>query len=311
MEGVTENESDDLGQIRRVDIGLIDRQRQMRKTFDAESIAQLAESMRPGLAQPICVRPQDDGRYRLVYGERRLLAAQQLGWHRIPAIVVNLNDEQARLRMWQENTGRKDVNPIDKARYLADALEEMGGKRQVASLARSLDMRDSTIRGYLLLLEAPPELQERIERGLGKAYGEAIGRLDKALHPLAMHYFDENNPPDLEAFRTHCAKLKERGGVLVQADDMFPGTDIPHAPRVPESAKFADSLRPEVAAVLQPKAPLPRMNRVRSTRVTIERYIRDLATSEEPVERDAAWVVYSVYSEMLRVGIIKPPAAES
>ena len=72
---------------------------QPRKSFDAESIAMLAESIaESGVVQPLVVRPLSDGRYELIAGERRWRAAQVAGLATVPA-VLRSEDETKRKRM--------------------------------------------------------------------------------------------------------------------------------------------------------------------------------------------------------------------
>ncbi|HMV44347.1 MAG TPA: ParB/RepB/Spo0J family partition protein, partial [Leptospiraceae bacterium] len=67
---------------------------QPRKTFSAESISELAETIKQhGLIQPIVVTKTNDG-YELVSGERRYRACKEAGFHKIPAIVRNYSEKE-------------------------------------------------------------------------------------------------------------------------------------------------------------------------------------------------------------------------
>ncbi len=76
---------------------------QVRQDFDsAEAVAALeelaADITEHGILQPILVRPaREPGKFEIVAGERRYRAALIASLKQIPAIVENLNDEQARL----------------------------------------------------------------------------------------------------------------------------------------------------------------------------------------------------------------------
>lgn len=68
---------------------------QPRRSFDEESISQLAASIREqGVLQPVLVTDTGDGRYRLVAGERRWRAAREAGLDTVPAIVRELDEHQ-------------------------------------------------------------------------------------------------------------------------------------------------------------------------------------------------------------------------
>ena len=68
---------------------------QPRREFSEDSIKELAETLdKDGLLQPIVVR-EDGDQYEIIAGERRYRAAKSLGWETIPAIVKNMDDDQA------------------------------------------------------------------------------------------------------------------------------------------------------------------------------------------------------------------------
>jgi len=91
---------------------------QPRKHFDEGAMAELVESIRhAGVLQPLLLRPNkpDNGRYEIVAGERRWRAAQAAGLHEVPALVRDLQDNQAAEFAIVENVQRADLNPIEEA----------------------------------------------------------------------------------------------------------------------------------------------------------------------------------------------------
>ena len=87
-----------------------------RKNFDEASLAELAESIKQqGVLQPIGVRPVENNRFEIVFGERRYRASQMTGLEVIPAIVMEISDEVAEEMAVTENLQRKDVTPIEEA----------------------------------------------------------------------------------------------------------------------------------------------------------------------------------------------------
>src|SRR6476469_10329183 len=69
---------------------------QPRTKMDAESLAELADSIREqGLMQPILVRPVDGGSFEIIAGERRWRAAQRAGLTEVPARVKQVPDKSA------------------------------------------------------------------------------------------------------------------------------------------------------------------------------------------------------------------------
>ena len=65
---------------------------QPRQSFDQESIAQLADSIRDqGVLQPLLVVPASGGRYRIIAGERRYRASRMAGLETVPCIVKDID----------------------------------------------------------------------------------------------------------------------------------------------------------------------------------------------------------------------------
>ena len=92
---------------------------QPRQHFNEEKLEELANSIRKnGIIQPIVVRlsKSDPGRYEIVAGERRWLAAQRAGLHEIPVTVLDLSDVESLEVAIVENIQRDDLNPIEEAR---------------------------------------------------------------------------------------------------------------------------------------------------------------------------------------------------
>src|SRR5450759_1238027 len=89
---------------------------QMRKQFDPMALRDLARSMKQeGLIQPITVRKMGAA-YELVVGERRLRAAQILGWKSLDARIIEISDEDAAVKGLIENLQRADLSPVEEAK---------------------------------------------------------------------------------------------------------------------------------------------------------------------------------------------------
>ena len=91
--------------------------------MDEVALAELAASIKAsGVVQPITVRPEANGRFQLIAGERRWLASQRAGKTTVPAIVRHVSNEQAMEMTIIENLQREDLNPLEQAR----AFERLG-----------------------------------------------------------------------------------------------------------------------------------------------------------------------------------------
>jgi ParB family transcriptional regulator, chromosome partitioning protein len=135
---------------------------QPRKTFYQESLEELAASIKErGVLQPITVRPltgRDAGNFEIVMGERRYRAALMAGLTHIPAVVKNLNDEEAATDALLENFQREDMNPIEKARAIQGLLQFMSYEK----VGKTLGVSETTIRRMLELLELPIQIQQEL-----------------------------------------------------------------------------------------------------------------------------------------------------
>ncbi len=90
----------------------------VRSYFEAENFEALKESIKAvGVLQPISVKDEDKG-FRIVFGHRRLLAAREAGLSEIPAVVVDISDEELLRCMVDENMVREDISPVDLATWL-------------------------------------------------------------------------------------------------------------------------------------------------------------------------------------------------
>ncbi|MEX0742094.1 MAG: ParB/RepB/Spo0J family partition protein [Phycisphaeraceae bacterium] len=139
---------------------------QPRREFDETALAQLAGSIkRDGLMQPIIVRPVPDSHeaYELVAGERRWRAAQQAGLEQVPAIVRDLDDQQAAEWAVVENLQREDLNPIERAQAFARLIEEFELSHE--QVAERVGVGRPTVSNTLRLMELPAEVQDMVRNG--------------------------------------------------------------------------------------------------------------------------------------------------
>jgi ParB family chromosome partitioning protein len=128
---------------------------QMRKRFPAESLRELADSIRQhGLLQPLLVRGLTDG-YELIAGERRWRAARLAGVERVPAIIRHEADAEDSLLLGLiENLQREDLDPIEEARGIKRLIDQFGLTHEEA--AARLGKHRVAVTQALRLLSACP-----------------------------------------------------------------------------------------------------------------------------------------------------------
>ena len=124
---------------------------QPRKYFDPDELSSLGESIRRnGILQPLSVRAEDgDGKYELIAGERRLRAATESGFDRVPCIVINAESTQAAVYSVIENLQRRDLNFFEEALAIESLGEKYGLDR--AQLSERLGKAPSTLSNKLRL----------------------------------------------------------------------------------------------------------------------------------------------------------------
>lgn len=99
---------------------------QPRQHFDQERIDELAMSIKEhGVFTPVLVRKAVSG-YQLIAGERRLRATKQVGLERIPAIVLDFDDQQMMEISLIENIQREDLNVVEEARAYKTLIDRLG-----------------------------------------------------------------------------------------------------------------------------------------------------------------------------------------
>jgi len=139
---------------------------QPRENFEPKALEELANSIRrQGILQPLVVRPisnQERG-FQLIAGERRLRAAKIAGLKKVPALVKEVNDQQALALSLIENLQREDLNPVEQAKAYQQLTKDFHLTQQ--ELAELLGKERSTIANTLRLLKLPPEIQKELEKG--------------------------------------------------------------------------------------------------------------------------------------------------
>lgn len=152
---------------------------QPRRTFRTEELTQLAASLKAnGLLQPIVVRLTASRRsYELVAGERRLRAAQQLGWTDIPAQVRDVDDRSLLVLALVENLQREELGPLEECDGYQTLRDTFGYTQQ--EIADAVGKNRSTVANVMRLASLPPSVRRLIDEGaLSMGHGRAILAID-------------------------------------------------------------------------------------------------------------------------------------
>jgi len=139
---------------------------QPREIFNETKLEELTKSIKKnGVIQPIAVRPKKNelGKYEIVAGERRWLAAQKAGLHEIPVNVLDLTDVETLEVAIVENIQRDDLNPIEEAKGYKRLFEEF--KYDHESISKLMSKSRSHVSNTLRLLTLPTDVIGMLEEG--------------------------------------------------------------------------------------------------------------------------------------------------
>lgn len=133
---------------------------QTRYVQDDEALEELSESIKAnGVVQPIVVRPGDeDGRYVLVLGERRLHASKKAGKTHVPALVRKVSPQQAAEMTIVENLQREDLSPLEQAEAFRVLSNEF--KMTQEEIGERVGLSRVSVANYMRLLKLPREVME-------------------------------------------------------------------------------------------------------------------------------------------------------
>jgi ParB family chromosome partitioning protein len=139
---------------------------QPRETFNEFKLDELANSIKKnGIIQPIAVRlkKSEPGKYEIVAGERRWLAAQKAGLHDIPVNVLDLSDVESLEVAIVENIQRDDLNPIEEAKGYKRLSDEFNYDHE--NISKLMSKSRSHVSNTLRLLTLPNDIIGMLEEG--------------------------------------------------------------------------------------------------------------------------------------------------
>jgi len=176
---------------------------QPRKEFSVSSLEELAASIKEyGVLQPINVRKIGDSGYELVSGERRLRASKLAGMSYVPAVIIEVIEQDSAVIALIENLQREDLNFMEEAEGYHNLINDHGMTQE--ELAKKVGKKQSTIANKLRLLKLNKsikrtilenELTERHARALLKLPEEALQ--EKALNSIVKKSLNVKKTEDL------------------------------------------------------------------------------------------------------------------
>ena len=159
---------------------------QPRKRFSHIAIEELALSIKEyGVLQPIAVKRMNDGFFELIAGERRVKAAKLAGFKNIPAIVMEILDEDSTIIALIENLQREDLNFFEEAEGYASLMNDYGLTQE--QVAKKVGKNQSTIANKIRLLRLPREVKDYIaQNGLTERHARALLKIPEKEIQMAL-----------------------------------------------------------------------------------------------------------------------------
>lgn len=152
-----------------------------------------------GIITPIEVRQKDGGRYELISGHRRRRASHLAGLSDIPAIIEDLTDEEATIRMVDANLQREKILPSEKAfayKMKIEALKKQGsqGGQKLRDLIGDGES-GRTVQRYLALTRLIPEMLELVDKGkMPITIGAILSSIPRECQTVLLPFIEEKMP---------------------------------------------------------------------------------------------------------------------
>lgn len=194
------------------------------KVLDDEKMETLVESIREnGILNPVIVRPDQNGDYEMISGHRRLHAAGIVGLKKVPAIVKEMSDDEAIIKMVDANIQREEILPSEKAyayKMKLEAMKRSAGRptkenacqsgthlRSDQELASQVGESARSIQRYIRLTYLVPELLEMIDlKKLQFVMAVDISYFDEQIQNWICEYIKDNGfikPVQISALKNY------------------------------------------------------------------------------------------------------------
>ena len=182
------------------------------KVLDDDKMDDLVESIKlNGVLTPVLVRPDKNNSYEMISGHRRMHAAIKAGLETIPAIVRDMEDDEAIVIMVDANIQREELLPSEKAfayKMKMDAMKRQGARNDIASststqigwksetaeaIGKQVGESKNQVRRYIRLTELIPDLLDYVDKKrLQFTVAVDISYIDKEIQTWLFEYIKEN-----------------------------------------------------------------------------------------------------------------------
>lgn len=207
------------------------------KVLDDEKMQDLVSSIcENGILTPVLVRPIGNDKYEMISGHRRMHAAGLLQMNVIPAIIRDMSDEEAIVKMVDSNIQREELLPSEKAfayKMKLDAMKKQGKRTDLTSgqndqklsgrvsrdlLAEEMGESSKQIQRYIRLTELQPKLLDLVDsKRLNFTVAVDISYIDKEIQNWLYDYIDANGiiiPNQVKTLRKAIDSGKQIGPLI-------------------------------------------------------------------------------------------------
>ena len=196
------------------------------KVLDDERMNQLVDSIREnGILNPVIVRPDLNGDYEMISGHRRLHAAGIVGLQKIPAIVKEMSDDKAIIKMVDANIQREEILPSERAfsfKMKMEAMSRQGSrvdltcgtefhkldamnKKTRETIGDEAGMTGRQVTKYIRLTELISTILDLVDsKKITLTMGVDLSYLDEQVQKWVYEYYRDNGflkPVQVEALR--------------------------------------------------------------------------------------------------------------
>lgn len=203
------------------------------KVLDDEKMRDLMESIRiNGILSPVLVRPIGNDTYEMVSGHRRMHAAMMLGMDTVPAIIREMSDDEAVVKMVDANIQREELLPSEKAfayKMKMDAMRRGAGRpskenscqnganyRADNELSNEVGESARQVQRYIRLTELIPELLEYVDqKRIQFTVAVEISYIDQEVQKWLFEYIKDNGVVKLNQITLLRSQLQT--GAITQA----------------------------------------------------------------------------------------------
>ena len=205
------------------------------KVLDDDKMDDLVESIKQnGVLTPVLVRPDKNNSYEMISGHRRMHAAIKAGLETIPAIVRDMEDDEAIVIMVDANIQREELLPSEKAfayKMKMDAMKRQGARNDIADstytqngwrsetaavIGQQVGESKNQVRRYIRLTELIPDLLDYVDKKrLQFTVAVDISYIDKEIQTWLFEYIKENGTVKAVQVAALCTALE--AGPMTQA----------------------------------------------------------------------------------------------